>query len=196
MSIAHPQTQGSLPPQISCNLLPLISLELRTRRADWHPSLRLVAHLHDQPHSHGDCQNQSQHQPEEQVELDRDIDLVAGWAPVLGGVDLHALAVVAVGRGAQHTPATLVAAVGVGLAFGLGHEARAAGGQGALHLVGVVGALFLGGGSFGSKHLGALASGGCDHKDSGGVGLVDLLKLWDESLSRGESKKSGGHKKK
>lgn len=119
------------------------------------------------------------------MELNRDINLVTGGPTVLGVIDLLALAVVAVGCRAEHTSAVLVAAVGAGLAVGLGREAGAARRQSAFHLVGAAGAVQSCGGGLGSKHLGALASGGGDQEDGGGVGLVDLLKLWDEGLSIG-----------
>lgn len=130
------------------------------------------------------------------MELDRDINLVAGRATVLSVVDPLALAVVAAGRCAQHTPAVLVAVVGAGLALGLGDEAGTAGRQGALHLVGAVSAVKSCGGGVGSEHLGALAGGGGDQEDGGGVGLVDLLKLWDEGLDQGRQKIEAQEKKK
>lgn len=159
----------------------LIPLQLRSSWSNGNTSLRLVTHLKDQTNSQNHGQNKSEDEPEEKMELDRDVNLLAGFASVLRVVRLGTLAVVAVRGHAQDTLSMLTASVRAGLTIDLGLEASRAsgGGQGPLPVVGAalspVAVLV-------RKEFRSLVGAGLNQNDGSGIGLVDLLEFWDEGL--------------
>lgn len=155
----------------------LISLQLSTCGSDGDTSLGLITHLQDQPDRQSNSKEESQDEPEEEMELNGDIDLVTDLASVLCVVDLGALAVVAVGGHTEDTGSLLAASVGVGLALGFRGEAVSCSWQSALEDISRCSALLLC-----REQLRALTGVGGHQEDGCGVSLVNLLKLGNEGL--------------
>ncbi len=159
----------------------LIPLQLRSSGSNRHTSLGFITHLQEQANGQTDSQDEPQHKPEEQMELNRNVNLLAGLASILSVVDHGALAVEAIGGLAEDAHSMLTASIGVSLAVFLCCKAATGQWQGALLMSSrqerVGRRLF-------REQLGSLAGVGCYQEHGDGISLVDLLKLGKEGLKQ------------